>query len=86
MLQSKQLLAATLAVDEPDPSLTVGGVNTLPDGGAQTSSTGETGGEGEDIEYKTSTLRRRRKSSATSTKKEASESEMRRGSSKRRSW
>lgn len=90
MLQSKQLLAATLAVDEPDPTL-LSSVTALPEKGA-TGPTGKMGKEGEgegeleDMERRTSTLGRRKKGSG---KQKAAttmdDSELRRGSSKRRS-
>ena len=91
MLQSKQLLAATLAVDEPDPTLS--GVTALREKDA-TGSTAKAGGGGEgdgegeleDLERRTSTLGRRKKSSG---KKAATasmdDSQLKRGTSKRRS-
>ena len=91
MLQSKQLLAATLAVDEPDPALS--GITALPEKGVAAGSAAEAGGRGgegeeegelEELEHRTSTLGRRRKSSTPSSKK-AEESQLRRGSTKRRS-
>lgn len=92
MLQSKQLLAATLAVDEPDPTLS--GITILPEKGA-TGSTAKAGGgaegkgELEDSERRTSILGRRKKSSNPSSKKAApaaaEDGQLKRGSAKRRS-
>lgn len=87
MLQSKQLLAATLAVDEPDPTLS--GITALPEKGATGSTVAKEGeGELEDLEHRTSTLGRKKKSSNPSSKKAAAAAEndqLKRSSSKRRS-
>ena len=92
MLQSKQLLAATLAVDEPDPTL-LSSVNALSEKGATGHSmakAGEGGGEEgelEDLERRTSTLGRRKKGSSSKHKAATSmdDSQLNRGTSKRRS-
>ena len=87
-MQSKQLLAATLAVDEPD--ISGNGVTAL---SAKEAGSGRGEGEGKggagemeevDMEYRTNTLGRHRKSS-TPSKKKAEDSPLRRGTSKRRS-
>lgn len=94
MFQSKQLLAATLAVDEPDPTLS--SVTPLSEKGATGSSmavAGESGGgeeegEDEDIERRTSTLGRRKKKGSSGKQKGAAsmdDSQLTRGTSKRRS-
>ena len=93
MLQSKQLLAATLAVDEPDPTLS--SVTPLSEKGATGSSmaiAGERGGgeegEDEDMERRTSTLGRRKKKGSSGKQKGAAsmdDSQLMRGTSKRRS-
>ena len=91
MLQSKQLLAATLAVDEPDPTLS--GITALPEKGATGSTAKTGGGEGkgegegelEDLERRTSTLGRRKKSSGKKAAASVDDSQLKRGTSKRRS-
>jgi hypothetical protein len=96
MLQSKQLLAATLAVDEPDPTLS--SVTALPEekgatAGSSTANAAGDGGEGgegaelEDMERRTSTLGRRKKGSSSKQKAAVSmdDSQLKRGTSKRRS-
>ena len=89
MLQSKQLLAATLAVDEPDPTLS--GVTALTEKGTTGSMAkaggrdGEGEGELEDLERRTSTLGRRKKSSGKKAAASADDSQLKRGTSKRRS-
>ena len=93
MLQSKQLLAATLAVDEPDPTLS--SVTPLSEKGATGSSVAiagerggkEEGGEDEEMERRTSTLGRKKKGSSGKQKGAASmdDSQLMRGTSKRRS-
>ena len=94
MFQSKQLLAATLAVDEPDPTLS--SVTPLSEKGAPGSSMamagerggGEEEGEDEDMERRTSTLGRRKKKDSSGKQKGAGsmdDSQLMRGTSKRRS-
>lgn len=97
MLQSKQLLAATLAVDEPDPTLS--SVTVLSEKGAAGRSAAKAGGDGgggggegegelEDLEQRTSTLGRRKKSSGKQKAAAAASvdnGQLKRGSSKRRS-